>query len=320
MESFLYLLHGAHDHIQKYNYLGEREHSDLLKSTWDQEIEGAYFFPKATWAEGRNGLYAKIKQIEKTYDYYIFIDDDVVFKLGDFSEFERQLSRLSPAVATPVFVPKSTCTVLGLGRSFNSNFFHKLWNYQVCTLADAQMMAFHKDVIADNILFPLKSKFDPVSWWFTSSTQQILMHTIYKENVLQINSVAVVNELHRKYPKQEYENEQTEWFRKQFKEDIFNPRPFAVNLLSAKGVRYALRKFGLSNLPDVIKIFLFTLFKTITYKKKKEYLIPEERIRNLLFEDSELYNQYLSRNDLSSFDRSDYEYPVLQNNFRQGEE
>lgn len=295
MAKILYLLHGSHHLIENYRYLDERDDVDIICSTWDKPVENAHYFPGATWANGRNGLYSVIKNMEQEYEYYIFIDDDVAFEKGGFEEFEKQLLKLKPAVALPVFVPKTTHTILSVGISYFSKIYRPLSSYQVCILADAQFVAFHKDVINDNILFPLKDEFDSISWWFTSSTQQILMHTFYRHHVLQINSVVVINELHRDYPKQDYYKHQDEWFSKQFNTDIFNPRPYAVNLLTVQGIKFTLKNYKLSEFPLALKYFMYMLYYTLFYKAKTSYALPEEKVSNILKEDSELMKQFLQR-------------------------
>lgn len=291
MKKFLYLVHGADTLIHNYDHLNERPDADLIQSTYNAPVEGAHYFPGSTWAEGRNGLLEKALELKDRYEYYIFMDDDVEFKEGGFDELEAQLTRLQPAVAVPVFVPKTTRTVLSLGISYYKKLFFPLSSYQVCKFADGQFMAFHRDVLMDNILMPLQNQFDEISWWYTSSTQQILMHTFYPDTALQLNNVAITNESHREYIKNSYKREQEIWLEKQLSEPVRNPREHAANLLSLEGMRYAVTKFGLKGLPAVMKVFLSILSGTLMYKKKKSHRLEKDILRRKLRKGSELYNQ-----------------------------
>src|SRR6056297_586593 len=203
-KKFLYLVHGDNKLIRNYDFLADRPGAGLIQSTYNAPAEGAHYFPGSTWAEGRNGLLEKALELEESYEYYIFMDDDIEFHDGGFDELEAQLTRLKPAVAVPVFVPKTTRTVLGVGISYHRKLYLPLTSYQVCQFADGQFMAFHRDVLLDNILMPLQNQFDEISWWYTSSTQQILMHTLYPETTIQLNNVAVTNESHREYTKNSF--------------------------------------------------------------------------------------------------------------------
>jgi hypothetical protein len=291
-KKFLYLVHGQDTLVRNYDFLGERPNADLIQSTYNASAAGAHYFPGSTWAEGRNGLLEKAMELDEEYDYYIFMDDDVEFQKGGYDELEKQLLKLKPAVAIPVFVPKTTHTVLSLGTSYFRAGYFPLKSYQVSKFGDGQVMAFHKDVLADRLLMPLINRFDEISWWYTSSTQQILMHNLYPQSALQLNSVAVTNESHREYTRNSYKEKQDAWLKEQFKVPIQNPRQYAANLLTYQGVRYAFSKFGVREFPKVLRVFLSTVWGSITYKKKESHRLDEQVIRKTFKEGSELYNRY----------------------------
>lgn len=293
-KKFLYLVHGDHKLIRNYDFLADRADADLIQSTYNEPAEGAHYFPGSTWAEGRNGLLKKALDREETYEYYIFMDDDVEFHKGGFDELEKQLKQLKPAVAVPVFVPKTTRTVLALGLSYHRKFFFPFTSHQVCTFADGQFMAFHRDVIEDRVLLPLQNKFDEVSWWYTSSTQQLLMHTLYPDTTLQLNTVAVTNESHREYTKNSYKAQQNEWLKNQLAIPIYNPRPWASNLLTVEGVRYTVRNFKWKEYPKVIRVFLKSLIGTLKYKPRDDHHIRKRELKRIFKEGSDLYEQVLN--------------------------
>jgi hypothetical protein len=290
-KKFLYLVHGNDKLIRNYDFLADRPDADLVQSTYNAPADGAHYFPGSTWAEGRNGLLEKALELENSYEYYIFMDDDIEFHKGGYDELEEQLIRLKPAVAVPVFVPKTTRTVLGLGISYHRRPFIPLSSYQVCKFADGQFMAFHEDVIRDRVLMPLQNQFDEISWWYTSSNQQILMHNLYPNSTLQLNNVAITNESHREYTKNSFDKKQEAWLKEQFIGPVINPREYAANLLSVEGIRYAYSKFGLKRLSVVIKVFIETVIGTIRYKSKERHLLDRRELKKIFRKGSEIYRQ-----------------------------
>jgi len=300
MKKFLYLVHGADTLIRNYDHLRDRKDAGLIQSTYNAPAEGAHYFQGSTWAEGRNGLLEKAMELQEDYEYYIFMDDDVEFQKGGYDELEKQLMKLKPAVAVPVFVPKTTHTVLSIGTSYFKPGYFPLKPFQVCKFADGQVMAFHKDVIADKLLMPLINRFDDISWWYTSSTQQILMHNLYPHHTLQLNTVAVTNESHRDYTRKSFKKKQDTWFNNQFKEPISNPRPFAVNLLSIQGLRYMLGNYSFEEYPSIIRVFLSTIWRSLTYSKNESYRLNKHEIESTFREGSELYDRYFEENNVKT--------------------
>lgn len=294
MKQFLYLVQGSDHLIKNYFHLKESKTADLLLLTYNKPLKGAFYLPDSTWAEGRNFLLERALELDTEYDYYIFLDDDISFHKGSYELFEEQLIELNPAVAVPVFLPKTTHSVLGLGVSYYHTLFFPLKKYQVCNIADGQFMAFHKDVIKDRILMPLQNQFDEISWWFTSSTQQLLLHNFYDSHTLQMNNVSIRNGLHREYTNKDYEEYQMEWFRDQFNVPLKDPRKWAANLLSLEGGRYFFKNYRLTDLAKVTGNFLSVIIKTLRYKKKEDHRLSEKEIKQKLKPDSVLFKQYMA--------------------------
>jgi len=142
MKAFIYLVQGEAKYIRNYLILKKRKDVDALLLTYDQQIDDALFLPYSTWGEGRNYLLRKALESNRQYQYYIFLDDDVKFIQGSYVLFEKQLLKYSPAIAVPVFVPKTIKTIMGINNLFNKRFIPSR-TYQICRHADAQFMAFH---------------------------------------------------------------------------------------------------------------------------------------------------------------------------------
>jgi len=81
------------------------KNSDVYYVTHDNPDEGAMSFNKGcNWAYNRNYL---AENITRKYDYYIFIDYDVVFHIDNVEEaIEGCLEEYYPAVMTPVNAKK----------------------------------------------------------------------------------------------------------------------------------------------------------------------------------------------------------------------
>lgn len=296
MKKLIYLIQGQAKFIKNYLLLKERKDIDVMLLTYDEQIHEAIYFPNSTWGQGRNLLLEKALARQEGYQYYIFLDDDVRFLRGGFSDFEAQLVKYKPAIAMPVFSPKTESRVLGIGVSFRHRYFVPISQVQLCKLGDAQFLALHKDVIADRLVVPLQTDFDDISWHATSSTQQLLMLNLYRKSILQFNNIVVVNDAHRQYPKNSFKEMQKEWFAQQFVKPIRDPRRLAINLLSLEGLRRLSKMPKRAWLQSVIHFFR-TLFGTMTYKDQEHYHIPEEKLVTMLRRESVLFNQY--RHDIN---------------------
>jgi len=79
--------------------------SDVYYVTYLRECAGSIGFNKgANWIYNRNDL---AKKIEKKYEYYIFMDYDVVFDCGDTErKINEYLQEYYPAIMTPINAKK----------------------------------------------------------------------------------------------------------------------------------------------------------------------------------------------------------------------
>lgn len=297
MKKIIYLIQGEAKLVQNFFELKDRSEADVLFLTYDEQIDEAIYLPKSTWAQGRNLLLEKALELPQDYEYYIFLDDDVRFIKGNFDLFERKLLKYRPAIAVPVFRPKTVDSILGIGISSNGKLFVPITDHQLCKYTDGQFMAFHKDVVHDSLIVPLQTQFDDISWWFTSSTQQILMLNLYKDEILQFNDIVIDNEAHREYTKGQFKAQQREWLRKQLVKPMKLRLMAEVNFLSLRAIAIAIRDKTVS---DGFRQFLSILAGTVSYKAKGGYHISEDQISTLLKPDSELMSQYCKFKEMVS--------------------
>jgi|GEM_PF-593623 len=184
-KKFLYLVQTDGELPSHYSNINH-ENADVLYLSWKNPRPGDIYFPNSTWTQGRNKLLEAAKQLEGDYLYYIFLDDDIEFIAGDWRIFEALLLEYQPGIATPklTFYPtKSDDSV----------------EVQIVYAFDAVFNAFHRDVVADNVLLPYLEKFDEESWVLS---QLILIHmagVCYPEKVWQFNHVKVTQLKHRPY-------------------------------------------------------------------------------------------------------------------------
>lgn len=291
MRKLIYLIQGQAELIMNLMGLQERKDICVLYATYDKEIDNAFFIPNSTWGEGRNFLLRKALEIKEKFQYYIFLDDDVRFIKGSFELFEYQLLKYKPAIAVPVFVPKTKSTVIEV-KLANRKPPKTLFCYQQCRRGDAQFIAFHKDVVSDYLVVPLQTRFDKISWWFTSSTQQLLILNFYSKSFIQFNNIEVANEYHREYSNNEFKKLQQKWLSNQFVKQINDPRRYAINLFSKKNFIHIFKHSKNGVLFLCLKIFCGTIWSTITYKKKENHNIQRKKIYKILKSDFEMLKQH----------------------------
>src|SRR4051812_41692657 len=146
---FTYLIQGKADNVVKYLELRGTT-SRLVGLTYDRALDGFDFLPKSTFARGRNHLYEKVMKDPAKSDYYVFIDDDVVFQRGSFRQMERNLERHRPSVGVPV-VPKMVTDTRGI---LFGNRVYPLAAKQRFWLNDEQYLAVSRAVLEEGKLFP----------------------------------------------------------------------------------------------------------------------------------------------------------------------
>jgi hypothetical protein len=195
---FLYLIQGKGVLPSSYSTI-ENDRSDVLHLTWKDKLEGSIYFPKSTWTEGRNKLLSEALKINKPYMYYIFLDDDIMFQKGNWKDFEDELLKYQPAVATPYLI--------GYPHNIDTDMLA-----QTCFMFDAMYNAFHKDILKDKFMLPYFPGFDKKSWWYSQSFVIHLMHLFYPNHILQINTVRIENSFHGEYPRSSSFTEGSQWF------------------------------------------------------------------------------------------------------------
>ena len=265
MKSFIYLVQGRSDLVKDYFHLQDRDSADAIFLTYDEKIDGAIYFPDSTWSEGRNKLLEAAGK-KGEYLYYIICDDDIEFVKGSWDEFERLLILYNPAVGFPV-VPAT--------RKLRIWFL----KFQLYDWPDQQMIAYHNDLISDQLILPYQDNLDKICWWGSGGVVNLIIHNFYKSDSLQFNTVRIKNMVHGRYDRNDIMNNFKicmKWFKNESTKDmIFFKDPPKSRVL---------RK-------------IIILFNTIRYllnfkSQNSSFRIDKNKLHKLFKDDSVFVKQY----------------------------
>ena len=182
-KDFCYLAQGRASNLKKY-ITQVPDDADLVLLSYDEEInyDGdfvSYFFPRSTWAEGRNYL---IENVSRCYRFYIFLDDDVLIENGGFQDFQEKLIKYRPRSAVPL-VNQIKDTFRFLPSAL----------LQETIVFDQLMQAFRHDVLfGGDRCMRYDAKFDYLSWWYCCEINQLELVVFYGP-VVQFNDIHVIN-------------------------------------------------------------------------------------------------------------------------------
>ena len=187
--SFLYIAQTATVLPSIYDCLRKKEF--ILLSYKESTPDTKIFLPKSTWTTGRNALREYIIGLEKKYDYYVFLDEDMVFseysQEEGFNKLEELVDKYRPTIANPNFV-----------EYYKKNIIHGV-EAQTTVWYDGMCNIFSKDTLFSNKIFPYIDKFDNQSWW-TSQYIMIILCSIYKLDIVLFNNLKIINTNHNYYP------------------------------------------------------------------------------------------------------------------------
>ena len=164
--------------------LAERQEVDLYHLTFRMPQPESLHLPGSTWTEGRNALLQAARASGYAYDYFIFCDDDVVFKTGSWRALEVALERYRPAIGLPAHP-----------HPHSHERPHAVYDF------DAIVNAFHSDIINDEVLLPYVADHDSTTWWLSQFFLIHLAGALYPHGVVKFPDIAIENPLHREYPR-----------------------------------------------------------------------------------------------------------------------
>ena len=217
----LYMLQTKSDIPELLSFIKNRDY--ILLSYKENTPNTTIFYPNSTWTSGRNKIREHVLKLEKKYDYYIFLDEDIKFKEYNqedgFNYFEKLLGIYQPKIATPNYYNNQT------DLYYLSNVSSTIWH-------DPMYIAYNFDEFNCNKIFPYTEIFDSRSWPISQYIMTILCSN-YKKQIVVFNNLKIKNEIHSKYPTQPIEKEVEEYvydniLKKEI--DILNKKDF-IDLL-----------------------------------------------------------------------------------------
>lgn len=188
---FLYLIQGKAENVVKYHHLNSAT-SSLHGLTYDLSLQGFDYFPKSSFAEGRNHLYGVAKQRIHEFDYFIFIDDDVEFQTGSFQQMEQNLVRYQPSVGVPL-TAKTRKSAIGIEWGSRITPFLTAQRFHI---NDEQYLALRRDVVEDGKILPYLTSWDSQSWFVCCLIQEALIQHYYFRSARQFNDCEIRNDQH----------------------------------------------------------------------------------------------------------------------------
>ena len=171
-----------------------------------------YLFDNTTtWGSGRNRLFFHALERNTNYLYYIFLDDDISLKfnekatpamrqLSPIQAFQNWLLDYEPAVGVMDYSNNPAKSLIQLNwKICNKNLVNHTWVASPIIYFDPVINAFHAKAVVH--IFPLDTRFEQVSWWFTDKYLCSVVEIKFRGQALLFFPVTVYNPLHRPYPR-----------------------------------------------------------------------------------------------------------------------
>ena len=180
-----------------------RDRDYVLLSFKENTPDTSIYFPDSTWTTGRNKLREYAIQLPQKYQYYVFLDDDILFENQHqdvcLDMFEKVLMENCFAILTPDHWGYNTMPsdIKNIPKSLNKQALqNSKFEYQTVDWFDAAFNAFRQDVFLDSRLFPYIDKFDKSSWWISQFLMIMLCNIYYRNEITQCNALKVSNTNH----------------------------------------------------------------------------------------------------------------------------
>ena len=173
----------------------------VILISWESRApETTLFLPDSSWTTGRNAAYDYIIEKDISFDYIIFLDDDLRFvdisPESGFFKFENFLHDQKPAIAVPLcwdYNTKRTKIPL-LPKSINRQALQNLsLQQQPVDWFDACFNAFRFDVFKDSGLLPYDVRYDKSSWYTSQFLLILKANLLYRNNIVQNNRIKILN-------------------------------------------------------------------------------------------------------------------------------
>lgn len=187
---FIYLIqaYGKLPDVYK-NFRNNKKY--LLLSYKENTEDTDIFFPNSTWTTGRNKIREYILNSGEEYDYYIFVDEDIVFvdRNQSFDDFEQLLNIYRPYVGNPYLIDYwEYNNIPNNSKAYPSVCFDGICN------------AYSLEALKCNYSFPFIKKFDNFSWW-ASQYMMIMKQSLLNNKIIVFKQLKIKNINHSNYPR-----------------------------------------------------------------------------------------------------------------------
>lgn len=175
------------------------KNKNIVVLSFKEETEDTtIFFPNSTWTTGRNKLREYALSLEDRYDYYIYLDEDILFKnisqKDGFRHFEHLLDIYKPLIGNPQMENK------GWYNSHGNLIKNAEAQSVVCF--DGIMNAYSKEIFFENTIFPYDDHFDKTNWWGSQIMTWIKCNYYYKDKVTLFPQLKIRNTCSSDYPQE----------------------------------------------------------------------------------------------------------------------
>ncbi len=165
MKPFLYLVQGRlqslkrYQNLEKYQSL-ESESSDVMYLTFEEKVDKPNYLyaPNTCWARGRDCLIEAAKKLDRRYEYYIMIDDDVGF-VGEngFRKFEEEVLEAKPDFAVPIYL--SNEVVKRYAELIKPLIQRNIFRYSRIVFSDSMFICLSREFLFDEAIFPYHKEY-----------------------------------------------------------------------------------------------------------------------------------------------------------------
>lgn len=188
----------------------------MLLSYQTRTPQTAVYAPGSTWTSGRNKLVEYVKTRELIYDWYVFLDEDIVFyEMTQKDGFEMLLSVLAscdyPIVTARKerFNQRHTTDGMEKNRELAGIIPPAVavrapenlqWEFQTVSWFDPMFNAFSRDAFFDENLLPYSERFDADAWGLSGVITMLRANHLYRNRIMQCNGIWAKSTQSSTYP------------------------------------------------------------------------------------------------------------------------
>jgi len=184
------------------------KYCDYFRLNWNDLTDTDALVAKRDicWSEGRSLLY---KHVKKQYRYYIFIDDDIIFKKNPNNEFEKNNSNTKSVAEIINLILEKYKPLMGCFRGIESNGVLNEWHARHMNLQspatpimgyDLNTNIFHYSVA--DLMFPVFHHGSGRSMWYA----MYLVYKMYPKKQMIFKDVFTLNPRHEENPDHDLEH------------------------------------------------------------------------------------------------------------------